>query len=233
MKESDKQNQKTLVEIHWQPRYITVDGIMRAHVPLDRDERRRFHRVSEVEGPRWNDKQRRKEERKKEARRGEERKTTHDMNGRGAFNVLSRIYAGWMPSRSTFVPVRVTRRVLFKKIRAWEEWRREGRFIYIYVCTSACFIELRVLEGKAQVASSYLHAPLISSSLSTVGGHSRFRASCSAFTYLLLDERTPWIASSLSNVISASLGLCDVPFSYFVHAALLVAQKRNEVVERL
>lgn len=52
MKESDKQNQKTLVEIYWQPRYTTVDGIMRAHVPLDRDERRRFHRVSEVEGPR-------------------------------------------------------------------------------------------------------------------------------------------------------------------------------------
>lgn len=52
MKESDKQHQKTLVEIHWQPRYTIVDGIMRAHVPLDRDERRRFHRVSEVEGPR-------------------------------------------------------------------------------------------------------------------------------------------------------------------------------------
>lgn len=61
------------------------------------------------------------------------------------------------------------------------------------------------------MASSYFHAPLISSSLSTVGGHLRFRASCSAFTYLLLDERTPWIASSLSNVISASLGSCDVP----------------------
>lgn len=42
-----------------------------------------------------------------------------------------------MPSRSTFVPVRVASP--FWKIRAWEEWRRGGRRI----CTSARFTKGR------------------------------------------------------------------------------------------
>lgn len=162
---------------------------------------------------------------KKEAE-GEQRKTTHDMNGRRVFNVLSRIYASWMPSRTTFVLVRVTRRVLFKKEgRGRGNDAKDDGYVRVPVSPSAWVLSV---EGKAQVASSYLHAPLISSSLSTVGGHSRFRASCSVFTHLLLDERTPWIASSLSNVISVSFGCCDV-----AHACPLLALKRNGVVEWL
>ena len=88
------------------------------------------------------------------------------------------------------MPVRVTRRVPFKKKkirgrgRSDDEGMKDDGYVRVAVSPSLLLIQASYpVEGRGahRWPSSYLHAPLISSSLSTVGGHSRFRAPCSVF----------------------------------------------------
>ena len=114
-----------------------------------------------------------------------------------AFSVLSRIYAGWMPSRRHLCACsRHEASPFLKNKGAWEEWRRdEGRWICTGVAVSPSLLMRAFTRQRVrhtQVASSYLHAPLISSSLSTVGGHSSFRAPCSVFRPIVAHQTT-WI----------------------------------------